>query len=114
MPCRACPSPCPRARAFPAAASIFAAAASVAKARCEIDFAATNAAADELAYRSKGPDEGRNEQDFLRPLISVRKLIVTVARSIWSTSKLRVTRALTRIGELIRKPPPAGPLGALG
>mmetsp|Transcript_4529 Transcript_4529/g.13956 ORF Transcript_4529/g.13956 Transcript_4529/m.13956 type:complete len:535 (+) Transcript_4529:3-1607(+) len=86
------------ASAFPAIAAVFAAAASVAKARCEIDFAATNAAASELAYRAKGTEGGRNEQDFLRPLISVRKLIVTVARSIWSQSKIKLARWMTRLG----------------
>lgn len=107
------PSRAPRPFVRPPAASVFAAAASVAKARCEIDFAATNAAASELAYRSKGTEGGPNEQDFLRPLISVRKLIATVARSIWFESKQRVSRALQRLSSLLGGPRPPGSLAAL-
>ncbi|KAJ1633868.1 hypothetical protein T492DRAFT_977734 [Pavlovales sp. CCMP2436] len=92
------------ASAFPALASVFAAAASVAKARCEIDFAATNAAADELAFRSS-PGGGR-EQDFLEPINSVRKLISTVARSIWTGTKQKVSTLLRNLSRLLGSGPP--------
>jgi hypothetical protein len=102
-------APLPRPARPPA--SVFAAAASVAKARCEIDFAATNAAASELAYRAQNQETGRNEQDFLRPIVSVRKLITTVARNIWTETKQKISRALQRLSVLVggSPPPPLAP-----
>lgn len=96
------PPPCPLAPPVPPlppmhAASVFAAAASVAKARCEIDFEATNTAASELAYRSERTAGGGNDQKFFEPLFAVRKLIETVARSLRKGLSRKLSAARARV-----------------
>jgi hypothetical protein len=76
---------------------VFAAAASVAKARCEIDFEATNTAASELAYRSERTAGGGNDQKFFEPLFAVRKLIETVARSLRKGLSRKLSAARARV-----------------
>lgn len=90
--------------AHPPAASIFAAAASVAKARCEIDFSATTQAASELAFRGE-MDAGDGERRFLRPIESVGKLIKQVAKNIWQSTRRQFGSLLGMVTSLVRSDP---------
>ena len=80
--------------AFPAASALFAAAASVSKARCEVDAEAAVQAASTLAI----PYEDENEDPILRPLAGVFELI----RLTFQSSVLRAP--LKKIWKRIRKP----------
>lgn len=60
-----------------------------------MDFAATAAAASELAYKATTTEGGSGDSGFLKPLISVRKLIVTVSKAIWQETRERLRRLVS-------------------
>jgi hypothetical protein len=84
------------AAAFPALSSLFAAAASVSKARCELDAEAAVLAASTLAIpydpsptsSSGGSGNGRGRPGLLQPLRSVRELI----RAVWDKAIVEPAR----------------------
>jgi hypothetical protein len=82
---------------FPALSSLFAAAASVSKARCELDAEAAVLAASTLAIPYDRTTENENNRargpSLLRPLRAVRELI----RAVWDKSVVQPARRWIRI-----------------
>ena len=91
---------------FPAFSALFAAAASVSKARCEVQCEAAVLAASTLALEYKSDDD---DDPILRPFQGVAELIeLTFTSSVFEPlqrllKKLRVTLSLQRIANFIRR-----------
>mmetsp|Transcript_9385 Transcript_9385/g.27345 ORF Transcript_9385/g.27345 Transcript_9385/m.27345 type:complete len:510 (+) Transcript_9385:75-1604(+) len=67
---------------FPGVAAVFAAAASVAKARCEVDFAATNSVSSEFAQRAEASPAQNIQDPFFRPWFKVNQFIGETATKV--------------------------------
>jgi len=86
---------------FPALASFIAAAASVSKARCEVDAAAAKAAAETFADAGLLSTK-MNEKNTLEPLRGVLELMTLTVSSIFMVTKRTAKRTLLR-GKLARR-----------
>jgi hypothetical protein len=83
--------------AFPAIAALLAAAATVSKARCEVDASAAKAAAEAFAEAGYENPADESSSQVVKPVKGVYELIGLTLKSVGSASKRNVKRIIEKV-----------------